>query len=167
MSFNGNKVMTTSGGGMLLTPDAELANHVRYLSTQARQPVVHYEHTDIGYNYRLSNILAALGRAQLVRLDEMIHQRRQWRERYRQIFGSAAGVRILGGDDDTDDNCWLTAIVVDPREAGWSTSELVGDPGEPSTSRPVRCGSRCIYSRSSETLPVSSTVSRSGCSRMA
>ena len=65
LSFNGNKVMTTSGGGMLVTDDAELARHVRKLSTQAREPVSHYEHTEIGYNYRLSNILAALGRAQL------------------------------------------------------------------------------------------------------
>jgi dTDP-4-amino-4,6-dideoxygalactose transaminase len=59
VSFNGNKVMTTSGGGALLTDDAELADRVRYLATQARQPVVHYEHTEIGYNYRLSNLLAA------------------------------------------------------------------------------------------------------------
>src|SRR5690606_35834541 len=65
VSFNGNKVMTTSGGGMLLTDDAVIADRVRYLSTQARQPVVHYEHTEVGYNYRLSNLLAALGRAQL------------------------------------------------------------------------------------------------------
>ncbi len=65
LSFNGNKIMTTSGGGMLLTDDEELAAHVRKLSTQAREPVPHYEHTEVGYNYRLSNILAALGRAQL------------------------------------------------------------------------------------------------------
>ena len=65
VSFNGNKVMTTSGGGALLTDDEAFAAQVRYLATQARQPVVHYEHTDIGYNYRMSNILAALGRAQL------------------------------------------------------------------------------------------------------
>ena len=61
LSFNGNKIMTTSGGGMLLTDDADLAAHVRKLSTQAREPVAHYEHTEVGYNYRLSNILAALG----------------------------------------------------------------------------------------------------------
>ena len=64
--------MTTSGGGMLLTDDPELAEHVRHLSTQAREPAEHYEHHEIGYNYRLSNLLAALGRAQLARLDEMI-----------------------------------------------------------------------------------------------
>ena len=63
LSFNGNKIMTTSGGGMLLTDDAALAERVRNLSTQARQPVAHYEHTEIGYNYRLSNVLAAFGRA--------------------------------------------------------------------------------------------------------
>src|SRR5699024_6932345 len=82
LSFNGNKIMTTSGGGMLVTDDEDFARYVRYLSTQARQPVVHYEHTDIGYNYRMSNLLAALGRAQLSRLDEMIDRRRRWRERY-------------------------------------------------------------------------------------
>ncbi len=114
LSFNGNKIMTTSGGGMLLTDDEDLAAHVRKLSTQAREPVPHYEHTEIGYNYRLSNILAALGRAQLVRLDDMIKRRRAWRERYRQLLADRPGVRILGGADDAEDNCWLTAIVVDP-----------------------------------------------------
>ena len=93
LSFNGNKIMTTSGGGMLLTDDADLADHVRKLSTQAREPVAHYEHTEIGYNYRLSNILAALGRAQLARLDDMIERRREWRERYRALVADLPGVR--------------------------------------------------------------------------
>jgi len=124
VSFNGNKIMTTSGGGMLLTDDEALANHVRKLSTQAREPVPHYEHTEIGYNYRLSNILAALGRAQLSRLDSMLKRRRQWREAYRELFQSRDGVRILGGSDDTEDNCWLTAIVIDPHAAGFSAQEL-------------------------------------------
>jgi dTDP-4-amino-4,6-dideoxygalactose transaminase len=124
LSFNGNKIMTTSGGGMLLTDDRRLADHVRKLSTQAREPVPHYEHTEIGYNYRLSNVLAALGRAQLVRLDEMIKRRRTWRERYRDLFAGQAGVRILGGDDDDEDNCWLTAIVVDPERSSWTAGQL-------------------------------------------
>ncbi len=115
VSFNGNKIMTTSGGGMLLTDDARLADHVRKLSTQAREPVAHYEHTEIGYNYRLSNILAALGRAQLVRLDDMMKRRREWRERYRALFADQPGVRILGGADDAGDNCWLTADRRRPR----------------------------------------------------
>ena len=95
LSFNGNKIMTTSGGGALLTDDADVAAHVRYLATQARQPVVHYEHTDIGYNYRLSNLLAALGRAQLGRLDEMIERRREIRVRYRgAVRGRPGGHRV-------------------------------------------------------------------------
>lgn len=124
ISFNGNKIMTTSGGGMLLTNDGALAAHVRKLSTQAREPVVHYEHTEIGYNYRLSNILAALGRAQLTRLDDMIARRREWRARYRDLFEKQAGVRILGGADDSEDNCWLTAIIVDPAVATFTANAL-------------------------------------------
>jgi dTDP-4-amino-4,6-dideoxygalactose transaminase len=123
LSFNGNKVMTTSGGGMLLTSDAGLAERARYLATQARQPVVHYEHTDIGYNYRLSNVLAALGRAQLSRLDEMIGRRRLLRERYARWFAGQPGVRLLG-DDEPGGNCWLTAVVVEPDAAGWDVTEL-------------------------------------------
>jgi dTDP-4-amino-4,6-dideoxygalactose transaminase len=123
LSFNGNKIMTTSGGGMLLSNSHEIADRCRYLATQARQPVPHYEHTEIGYNYRLSNILAALGRAQLCRLDDMIARRRQLREGYRKAFASVTGVRILGGDDEGA-NCWLTAIVVDPVAAGWCAADL-------------------------------------------
>lgn len=124
LSFNGNKIMTTSGGGMLLTRDEALAGRVRYLSTQARQPVAHYEHTDVGFNYRLSNILAALGRAQLSRLDQMMKRRRQWRERYRELLTGCPGVWIVGGRDDGEDNCWLTAAAVNSAEAGWSVGAL-------------------------------------------
>lgn len=123
LSFNGNKIMTTSGGGMFLTADAALAARVRYLSTQARQPVAHYEHTEIGFNYRLSNILAALGRAQLNRLDEMMFRRREIREGYRAAVADLRGVSIFGGFD-YEDNCWLTSIVVD-ETAGWSTKQLL------------------------------------------
>jgi len=122
LSFNGNKIMTTSGGGMFLTGDAELARRVRYLSTQARQPFKHYEHIDIGYNYRLSNILAALGRAQLARLDQNLARRRQIRESYRAAFAGIAGVSIFGGDDSFD-NCWLTSIIVE-ESAGWTPAQL-------------------------------------------
>ncbi|WP_460812492.1 DegT/DnrJ/EryC1/StrS family aminotransferase [Nocardioides salsibiostraticola] len=124
LSFNGNKIMTTSGGGMLLTDNADLAAHIRKLSTQAREQVAHYEHTEVGYNYRLSNILAALGRAQLTRLDDMIARRREWRRRYAELFAEQPGVRLLGGLDDSEDNCWLTAIVVDPAVSSWTAQEL-------------------------------------------
>lgn len=124
-SFNGNKIMTTSSGGMLLTNDEKIAFQVRYLATQARQPVIHYEHTDIGYNYRLSNVLAALGRAQLSRLDEMIDLRRSIRNTYQELFSNVDGVDIFNGGSDSEDNCWLTSIVVDSRLTGWTTSELM------------------------------------------
>ncbi|CAN7240705.1 aminotransferase class I/II-fold pyridoxal phosphate-dependent enzyme [Pseudarthrobacter oxydans] len=123
-SFNGNKIMTTSGGGMLLTDDEDVAAKVRYLATQARQPVVHYEHVDIGYNYRLSNLLAAIGRAQLVRLDEMIAKRRQHREAYKQLIAGVHGVSIFGGEDDQNDNCWLTSLLIDPSIAGFHAADL-------------------------------------------
>ncbi|MFJ6600829.1 DegT/DnrJ/EryC1/StrS family aminotransferase [Micrococcus luteus] len=123
-SFNGNKIMTTSGGGMLVTDDADLAAKVRYLATQARQPVVHYEHVDIGYNYRLSNLLAALGRAQLQRLDEMIGRRRAWREGYRELVAQVPGVEIFADDLNGADNCWLTSVIVDPAHAPLTADQL-------------------------------------------
>lgn len=124
VSFNGNKIMTTSGGGMLLTDDADFAHHVRYLATQARQPVVHYEHVDVGYNYRMSNLLAALGRAQLSRLDAMIARRREMRELYKELFATVDGVEVFGADGDECDNVWLTSILVDEKRTGWAPSDL-------------------------------------------
>jgi dTDP-4-amino-4,6-dideoxygalactose transaminase len=125
LSFNGNKVMTTSVGGMVLTDTEATARRVRYLSAHARMPAVHYEYTEIGYNYRLSNVLAALGIAQLERLDQMIGRRRALRESYAQLFTGRDGVRIFQRPGDDGDNCWLTAVLVDPAEAGWSTDDLV------------------------------------------
>lgn len=129
VSFNGNKIMTTSGGGALLTDDEEMAARTRYLATQARQPVVHYEHTDIGYNYRLSNILAALGRAQLNRLEEMIERRRALRIRYRELFAAVPGVEMFGEPSGVDggptrDNFWLSSILVDPDTAEFTAEDL-------------------------------------------
>jgi len=122
VSFNGNKIATTSGGGMVLTDDGSLARRVRFLATQAREPVVHYEHRELGYNYRLSNVLAALGRAQIQRLPEMIERRRSNRHKYRELFQAAWGVEVFGGNDD-EDNCWLTSIVVS-EELPWTAAEL-------------------------------------------
>lgn len=112
-SFNGNKIMTTSGGGMLVSDDVELINRARYLSTQARQPAPWYEHTEVGYNYRMSNILAAIGRAQLAKLDDFIARRREIRAMYVEAFADIEGLRFLGSAETvegTSDNCWLTAI---------------------------------------------------------
>lgn len=123
LSFNGNKIMTTSGGGMLLSNDADLIARARYLSTQARQPVAWYEHTEIGYNYRLSSLLAALGRAQHSRLDDMIARRRQIRDAYLDLLASldddapGKGTRLLSDSDERfTENCWLTSIVL-PQDA--------------------------------------------------
>lgn len=115
LSFNGNKIMTTSGGGMLLSDDTDLINHARKLSTQAREPVPWYEHTEVGYNYRLSNILAALGRGQLSRLDAMIARRREIRQRYVETLVDAP-LRFLGQGEaraDSEDNYWLTTAVLE------------------------------------------------------
>ncbi|EON22757.1 DegT/DnrJ/EryC1/StrS aminotransferase [Nocardioides sp. CF8] len=124
LSFNGNKIMTTSGGGMLLTDDRAIAEHCRFLSTQAREPVAHYEHREIGYNYRMSNILAALGRAQLARLDGMIARRREIRDAYAEVVSNVAGVEVFQREGDVDDNCWLTALVVD-ESASLTPQELL------------------------------------------
>ena len=129
LSFNGNKIMTTSGGGMVLTDDKALADHVRFLSTQAREPAIHYEHKEIGYNYRLSNLLAGLGRAQLVRLDDMIAKRRSHRQMYSDIFAAVDGVEIFQRAGDEQDNCWLTAITVDSSITGWATTQFDGGVG--------------------------------------
>ena len=162
VSFNGNKIMTTSGGGMLLTDEPEIAQHVRYLATQARQPVVHYEHTDIGYNYRMSNLLAALGRAQLTRLDSMIARRREVREIYKELFAPSAGVEVFGATGDRDDNVWLTSILVDQSVTGWQPRELAAALAEddiesrplwkPMHLQPVFSGSRGVINGVSESL---------------
>jgi len=162
VSFNGNKIMTTSGGGMLLTDDAEIASRVRYLATQARQPVVHYEHTDIGYNYRMSNLLAALGRAQLARLDEMIAKRREMRELYKRIFAEVDGAEVFGADGDDADNVWLTSIVVDSDVTGWQPSELASALAvddiesrplwKPMHRQPIFAGHRGVINGASERL---------------
>jgi dTDP-4-amino-4,6-dideoxygalactose transaminase len=137
-SFNGNKIMTTSGGGMLLSNSGDLIERARYLSTQARQPVAHYEHTEVGFNYRLSNILAALGRGQLSRLDVILARRRAIREMYVEGLADVPGVRFLGRDQqgdhrgergrgDNEDNCWLTAIVLDPAVTSVTSSQLIDE----------------------------------------
>lgn len=128
LSFNGNKIMTTSGGGMLVSDDEALIAHCRYLSTQARQPVPYYQHTDIGYNYRLSNILAALGRAQLSRLDEMLGRRQAHRAQYRAALEGVDGVGFLSDGEQPDgsvENCWLTCITLDPAKTGTTPESVI------------------------------------------
>jgi dTDP-4-amino-4,6-dideoxygalactose transaminase len=117
-SFNGNKIITTSGGGMLVSRNADWIAHARKLSTQAREPEPHYEHTEIGFNYRLSNLLAAVGRAQLEVLPERVASRRRINDRYRELLAAAPGISFMPEAEYGRGNCWLTCIVVDPEEAG-------------------------------------------------
>jgi len=113
-SFNGNKIITTSGGGMLVSDDGELISRARFLSQQARDPAPHYEHTEIGYNYRMSNILAALGRAQLATLDERVRRRRAIFERYRELLGAVPGIEFMPEAPWGTCTRWLTVVLVTP-----------------------------------------------------
>jgi dTDP-4-amino-4,6-dideoxygalactose transaminase len=117
-SFNGNKIITTSGGGMLVSPNGKWVEHARKLSTQAREPVPHYEHLEIGFNYRMSNLLAALGRAQLESLPERVAIRRRIRERYVALLGDAPGLTFMPEAQYGTTNAWLTCMVVDPDAFG-------------------------------------------------
>jgi len=117
-SFNGNKVITTSGGGMLVSDDGDLIARARKLATQARDPAPHYEHTEIGYNYRLSNVLAAIGRGQLEVLDERVAARRQNYERYVELLGDIPGVTLQPEAPWGQHARWLTCITIDPDAFG-------------------------------------------------
>lgn len=114
-SFNGNKVITTSGGGMLVSRDEGWIAHARKLSTQAREPAPYYEHTEIGFNYRLSNLLAAVGRAQLEVLPERVAARRRINARYRELLQE---VEFMPEAPYGTSNCWLTCVLLpDPERA--------------------------------------------------
>jgi dTDP-4-amino-4,6-dideoxygalactose transaminase len=112
-SFNGNKIITTSGGGMLVGEDPALIERARYLSTQARDPAPHYEHREIGFNYRMSNLLAALGRGQLEGLPAKVARRRAINARYRAEFADAAGIGFMPNAPAGEPTNWLTVITVD------------------------------------------------------
>ncbi len=123
LSFNGNKIITTSGGGALVTDDEAVARKVRYLATQAREPVRHYEHTEVGFNHRLSNILAALGSSQISTLDERVARRRAIHSRYVSGLAGLSGLTVADplrhADEERGDepSRWLTCIVLDVADA--------------------------------------------------
>ena len=117
-SFNGNKIITTSGGGMLVTEDASLAQHARFLATQARDPAPHYQHSQLGFNYRLSNVLAAIGRGQLFHLDEKVDRRRANFDFYKKTLGDLPGVQFMPEASWGRSNRWLTCLTIDPSVAG-------------------------------------------------
>lgn len=123
-SFNGNKIITTSGGGMLASHDERLIAHARKLSQQAREPAAHYEHKEIGYNYRMSNILAAIGRGQLRVLDQRVAAKRHIFEQYRQLLGALPGIEFMPEAGHSRSNRWLTVILVDPAKFGASNEQI-------------------------------------------
>jgi dTDP-4-amino-4,6-dideoxygalactose transaminase len=117
-SFNGNKIITTSGGGMLASDDKEFVEQARKLSQQAREDFPHYEHTEIGYNYRMSNVLAAIGRGQLRVLDERVKKRREIFDYYQEALGDLPGIEFMPEPEWSRSNRWLTVILITPEEFG-------------------------------------------------
>jgi len=114
LSFNGNKIITTSGGGMLLSDRKDWIERARFLATQARDPAPHYQHSTVGYNYRLSNLLAAVGRGQLRVLDERVAARRAHNAFYREALGRLPGVGFMPEAGHGRMNAWLTCVTIDP-----------------------------------------------------
>lgn len=125
LSFNGNKMITTSGGGALICPDREAADRVTFYATQAREQAPHYQHEKIGYNYRLSNICAGIGRGQMQVLDEHIARRRAIHALYSQGLESILGIEVQQNPSTHfNSNFWLTTILIDPKQTGFDREQL-------------------------------------------
>lgn len=125
LSFNGNKIITTSGGGALVCHTQEDKDKAVFLSTQARDNAPHYQHSHIGYNYRMSNICAGIGRGQMEVLKDRVKARRAMHDFYKELFAGVQGVRVFSEPDEKYfANHWLSAIVIEPEEAGFTREEL-------------------------------------------
>ena len=125
LSFNGNKMITTSGGGALICPSREAADRVTFYATQAREQAPHYQHEKIGYNYRLSNICAGIGRGQMQVLDEHIARRRAIHALYSQGLESILGIEVQQNPSTHfNSNFWLTTILIDPKQTGFDREQL-------------------------------------------
>lgn len=124
-SFNGNKIITTSGGGMLVGDDLNALDYSRFLATQARDAAKHYQHSTVGYNYRMSNILAGVGRAQLEVLDERVEARRAIFNSYEESLGGIEGISFMPELEETYANRWLTAMLLDPSIISVTPYELI------------------------------------------
>ena len=111
-SFNGNKIITTSGGGMLVSKEEEATKKATFLATQARDPARHYQHSQIGYNYRMSNITAGVGRGQLLHLEEHKARKKAIYEKYKEAFSDIPGITMNPLNSDGDANCWLSCITI-------------------------------------------------------
>ena len=125
LSFNGNKIITTSGGGALLSANEDYTEKAKFLATQARDPAPHYQHSEIGYNYRLSNVSAGIGRGQLEVIDERVAQRRANFDFYKNELGNLTGVTFQPESEGHFSNRWLTCLTIDPLQSGGITREMV------------------------------------------
>lgn len=123
-SFNGNKVITTGGGGALVTSNLQWAKKARHLSTQAKDNYPYYEHSEIGYNYKMNNLAAAIGLAQLDRVDERVQKRRAIFDHYRQGLENMPGITFLPEPEGYYSNRWLTAVTIDPDKAGFDAEAV-------------------------------------------
>lgn len=125
LSFNGNKIITTSGGGALVSRDLKYKEKAVFLATQARDAAPHYQHSEIGYNYRMSNISAGIGRGQMEVLDTHVGLRREMNQFYREIFKKKAGISVFyEPDENRHSNHWLSCILVDDETTGFSVEEI-------------------------------------------
>ncbi|MCX4338407.1 MAG: aminotransferase class I/II-fold pyridoxal phosphate-dependent enzyme [Lachnospiraceae bacterium] len=124
-SFNGNKIITTSGGGMFVSAEEDAAKKVTFLATQARDPARHYQHSQIGYNYRMSNVTAGIGRGQLLHLEEHKAKKKAIYQQYREAFADIPQLRMNPMNPDGDANCWLSCLTID--KSSEITSDIVMD----------------------------------------
>lgn len=126
LSFNGNKIITTSGGGALISDDLKLIEKSRFLATQARDNALHYQHSEIGYNYRMSNIVAGIGRGQMEVINDRVAKRREINVWYKSLLKDVSGIRFqMEPNIDFYSNYWLTAIIINPKETGGISNEDV------------------------------------------
>ncbi len=161
-SFNGNKIITTSGGGMLVSDDPDLVTKARFLATQARDPAPHYQHSEIGYNYRLSNVLAGIGRGQLRVLGDRVAARRRNFEVYQQALGNLPGIEFMPEAPFGHATRWLTCLTINPAAFGTDREQVrvaltrqqieARPVWKPLHLQPVFAGCECIGGTVSEDL---------------
>lgn len=158
MSFNGNKMITTSGGGALICPDEAAKKKTMFYATQSREPMPYYLHKEIGYNYRMSNICAGIGRGQMTILDEHLAHHKHLCDRYVELLGDVDGITVhTNPDDRCDSNYWLNTIIIDLRRRELTMRQCVCIWMHAILSL-ARCGSRCTLNPYSVAHPPMLTV---------
>ncbi|MBN7816364.1 aminotransferase class I/II-fold pyridoxal phosphate-dependent enzyme [Algoriphagus pacificus] len=123
-SFNGNKIITSGGGGALISNDTSIIQRGIHLSTQAREDLPYYQHLEIGYNYKMNNLTAAVGLAQLEQLEDFVKSRRKINQNYRELFSNFDGISFQEENEDSHSNFWLSTIIIDEKKTGFSNDRL-------------------------------------------